>query len=155
MGVIFTKSKKEKVIIKLYNSFYEKENLIHDYKFNNDVADAIIVTKKGIFLFKIFLNESELTKFSLKDSLWVVDQNLSIENPIKILNSIKYHILELLNDSSLPVFVCPVFKKLDSDSEDLIFTVKGFRNFIEKLPQILNNDEINEFTKIIKEDNQK
>ncbi len=155
MGIIFTKSKKEKVIIKLYNSFYEKENLIHDYKFNNDVADAIIVTKKGIFLFKIFLNKSELTKFSLKDPLWVVDSNLSIENPIKILNSIKDHILEILNESSLPVFVCPIFNKLDNDSEDLIFNIKGFRNYIDKLPQILNNDDINEFTKIIKEDSEK
>ncbi len=155
MGIIFTKSKKEKMIIKLYNSFYEKENLIHDYKYKDDLTDAIIVTKKGIFLFKIFLNKENLSKFNLKESLWVVDNIVSIENPIKTLNEVKNHIFDLLNDSTLPIFVCPIFNKLDNDSEDLIFNIKGFRNFIDKLPQILNNDDINEFTKIIKEDSQK
>ena len=155
MGIIFTKSKKEKLIIKLYNSFYEKENLIHDYKYNNDIVDAIIVTKKGIFLFKIFLNKDGLSKFNLREPLWMVDEVISIENPIKVLNDVKTHILDILNDTSLPIFICPIFNKLDNDSEDLIFNIKGFRNFIDKLPQILNNDEINEFSKIIKDDNQK
>lgn len=155
MGIIFTKSKKEKLIIKLYNSFYEKENLIHDYKYNNDIVDAIIVTKKGIFLFKIFLNKDGLSKFNLREPLWMVDGVVSIENPIKVLNEVKTHILDILNDTSLPIFICPIFNKLDNDSEDLIFNIKGFRNFIDKLPQILNIDEINEFSKIIKDDNQK
>lgn len=153
MGIFFKKDKKEKLIDKLYNSFYEKENLIVNYKYLNDVVDAIIVTKKGIFLFLIYVNDIGITKFSLKKDIWVIDNEISIENPIKLLEKIKTHILSILHDDKLPIFLCPIFNKLDNNYETDIFTIKDFRKFIDDIPLILESDEINEYTKIIKEDN--
>ncbi len=152
MGIIFTRDKKEKLINKLYNSFYEKENLLTNIKIDDLTCDSIIVTKKGIFLFKIFINNEELSKFSLKDDLWTIDHNISIENPVKELGIFKDKLINVLNDPSLSkfIYICPIFNKLDRDYEEIIFTLKGFKKYIDKLEFIFNNEEINHYTELIK-----
>lgn len=152
MGLIFTKDKKEKIINKIYNSFYEKENLITKIKFNDLECDAIIVTKKGIFIFEIITNSYSLDKYQLNDELWIIDENTSIKNPLIKLNLIKEKILEILNEYSLDnnIYLCPIFNKLDNDSEEIIFNLKGFKRYIEKIKNVFNNDEINFYTSLIK-----
>ncbi len=152
MGLIFTKDKKEKIINKIYNSFYEKENLITKIKFDDLECDAIIVTKKGIFIFEIITNSYSLDKYQLNDELWIIDENTSIKNPLIKLNLIKEKILEILNEYSLDnnIYLCPIFNKLDNDSEEIIFNLKGFKRYIEKIKNVFNNDEINFYTSLIK-----
>lgn len=152
MGLIFTKDKKEKIINKIYNSFYEKENLITKIKFDDLECDAIIVTKKGIFIFEIITNSYSLDKYQLNDELWIIDEKKSIKNPLIKLNLIKEKILEILNEYSLDnnIYLCPIFNKLDNDSEEIIFNLKGFKRYIEKINNVFNNDEINFYTSLIK-----
>ena len=152
MGLIFTKDKKEKIINKIYNSFYEKENLIIKIKFDDLECDAIIVTKKGIFIFEIITNSYPLDKYQLNDELWIIDENTSIKNPLIKLNLIKEKILEILKEYSLDnnIYLCPIFNKLDNDSEEIIFNLKGFKRYIEKINNVFNNDEINFYTSLIK-----
>lgn len=152
MGLIFTKDKKEKIINKIYNSFYEKENLITKIKFDDLECDAIIVTKKGIFIFEIITNSYSLDKYQLNDELWIIDEKTSIKNPLIKLNLIKEKILEILKEYSLDnnIYLCPIFNKLDNDSEEIIFNLKGFKRYIEKINNVFNNDEINFYTSLIK-----
>lgn len=155
MGFIFNKSKKDKVVIKLWNSFWEKEKLIENYVFDNEKADAIIVTRTGIYLFKIFTEKGELTKYGLKDKYWIFNgkEQSTIINPIISLQKIENHLRNVFHDSNVPIFICNIFSESKFTLNEYIYNVSSFRDSLLNNKKCLSNEDVNAYYDMIIKNN--
>lgn len=152
MGILFyKKTYKEKIIIKIWNSFFEKENLIENIKIDNKNIDLILVATSGIYLFKIFENKGKISgnNYNLK---WKEEKNngeiIEFLNPINELKEMEKIINKKLN-SSYEMNLIPLFNESKSINESS-FNIKKLKNFIEFKKHIFNVIEVNEITNKIK-----
>lgn len=164
MGLFFFKPYKEKIANKLYDCFFEKENLIYTFKTDKDSKDefTIIVSSSGIFLFSIYKNEGEIASFFKKkdEFLKIDDLNngyISISNPYFNLIEVQDFIISNLKDKTdinLKFYLIPIFDNLKKLKEnDEVYSIKTFKKFLKNISQIYNNREVDELTNLVKEIN--
>lgn len=152
MGILFyKKTYKEKIIIKIWNSFFEKENLIENIKIDNKNIDLILVATSGIYLFKIYENKGKICGNN-NDLKWKEEKNngeiIEFLNPINELKEMEKIINKKLN-SSYEMNLIPLFNESKSINESS-FNIKKLKNFIEFKKHIFNVIEVNEITNKIK-----
>lgn len=149
---LFKKTFKEKTIAKIRSSFYDKENLIEDYKGGEGKADAIIVTTTGIYLFLIYSIKGNV-EYSKEEKLWKEIHSdggtSSFLNPFIDLSKLKEHILNSLDDQDLPIFLVPIFPNQEKTTSDY-FNIKSFKALIDKQERVFSNEEVNRYTEEIK-----
>ena len=142
MGLFFFKPYKEKIANKLYDCFFEKENLIYTFKTDKDSKDefTIIVSSSGIFLFSIYKNEGEIASFFKKkdEFLKIDDLNngyISISNPYFNLIEVQDFIISNLKDKTdinLKFYLIPIFDNLKKLKEnDEVYSIKTFKKFLK------------------------
>lgn len=148
----FKKTFKEKTIAKIWSSFYEKENLIEDFKGGEGKADAIIVTTTGIYLFLIYSIKGNV-EYSKEEKLWREIHSdggtSSFLNPFIDLSNLKKHILVSLKDEDLPIFLVPIFPNVEKTTTDF-FNIKSFRAMIDSQSKVFSNEEVNKYSEEIK-----
>lgn len=152
MSILFyKKTYKEKIIIKIWNSFFEKENLIENKSINNKNIDLILVATSGIYLFKIFQNKGNVIG-NINDEIWKEEKNngevISFQNPINELEEIEKLINEKLN-SSLKMNLIPIFNE-SKNIPECAFNIKKLKNFVDNKKHILSVEEVNKITEDIK-----
>lgn len=162
MGLFFFKPYKEKIANKLYDCFFEKENLIYNFKIAKDDPHefSIIVASSGIFIFYIGNNEGEIANyFKETDEFLKIDDNykgiVDIENPYLSLKEAEDYIKENFKENlNFVCYLIPLFNNLKKVKEDdKIFTIKTFKKILKNTTQIYNNREVDEITSLIKEIN--
>lgn len=165
MFSMFKKNYKDKISIKLWNSFFDKENVIYEYKINDYHVDLIIVTSTGIYLFLIYSIKG-IIKGKKEDDMWIevtnVDQGNNVVkeevssflNPFINLNGVKKELEKILDKDFIPIYIYPIFDNLKLDKQEIeeeIHTLHTFKESIKGRKKILTNEEINEYTKLIKQ----
>lgn len=165
MFSMFKKNYKEKISIKLWNSFFDKENVIYEYKINDYHVDLIIVTSTGIYLFLIY-SIKEIIKGKKEDDMWIEVTNIdqgnnvvkeevsSFLNPFINLNVVKKELEKILDKDFIPIYIYPIFDNLKLDKQEIegeIYTLHTFKESIKGRKKVLTNEEINEYTKLIKQ----
>lgn len=162
MGLFFFKPYKEKIANKLYDCFFEKENLIYNFKISKEDINeyTIIVTSSGIFIFFIGNNEGEIASFFHEndDELKIIDNYkglVNLKNPYKNLKEVEdYFKANLKGNFKIVCYLIPLFNDLKKVKEDdKIFTLKTFKKILKNITQIYNNKEVDELTSLIKEIN--
>ncbi len=160
MGLFFNKPYKEKVANKLYECLFEKENLIYNFKINNeDEYDfTIIIASSGIYLFDIIPNEGELISYVKKEDEFIkIDDRykgvIEIENPYKKLAKLEEFLrINLSKFNNLELYSYPIFDRFKKVKEyEEIFTIKIMKRILKNTVQIYNNEVVDEITSKIKE----
>ncbi len=171
MGLFFKRTYKEKIALKLWDSFHEKENIIEDYSFfnveglkkhstldNNKIhSDVIIIANSGIYIFNIYSFKGKLANVTMNDKLWCdVENESTMINPYLELIETKRFILNILNNEKhLKVDVFPIFNELNKEeiekSNGLLFNIVKFKDIVASRSKMFSDEEVNLFTRIIKE----
>lgn len=150
MGLIFNKTYKEKITIKIWDSFYSKENIIKEKEIDDEKADLIVITTLGVFIFSIFEYKGNVegNKF---DNKWKIENNskfVEIDNPYIKLDYFKEKISKELNLNE-NIYLMPLFDKIKSPNK-YFYNIKSFRAFIDNLSNVFDKEMINEITEKIK-----
>lgn len=162
MGLFFFKPYKEKIANKLYECFFEKENLIYNFKISKDDLNeyTIIVASSGIFIFLIENCEGEIASFfNQNDEILKIDDYykglITLKNPYLDLKEVEDYLKRNIKENlNIVCYLIPLFNNLKKVKEDdKIFTLKTFKKILKNTTQIYNNREVDELTSKIKEIN--
>lgn len=152
MGLLFTrKTKKEKVIDKIYNSFYVKENIIENFRINERDFDCIVISSYGLFIFRILTSKYEIKKngdnfFTLNEK----DEEVYLGNPFLELEKDKEIISKLINKEDLPFYLEVIIGKNKNFKVNEEFGIGQFRQKLDKCRKCVENYVVDDVFKFIK-----
>lgn len=152
MGLLFSKrTRKQKVIDKIYNSFYVKENIIENFKIGENLFDCVVICSYGLFIFRILANKNEI--FRRENNFYTSDDRdleIDLGNPFIKLENDKKILLDLIKERKLPIYLELLIGKNKNIQLVEEYGIRSFRTKINKYQKCVENIEIDELFKFIK-----